>query len=158
MHNVNLVILVYIILSLIGILIPAIPSLILVLAGFFYYAYTINFTLISMQTIIFFSLLIIITIFLDYITILLFERRFDLSKIGIFLLVVGGVVGYILFNITGLVVAQVIAMISGELIEWNKRAINTLENKFFIIYLLNVMIKSSIVLIMVITFAYKVLL
>lgn len=148
-----------IVLGLVGVFIPALPGVPLVMVGIFLYAYITNFTIISIQLIIIFSLLTVISIFLDYLTTIFIAKKYNISRSNIIGMMISGLIGFLVLNVVGLVIGQAIGIVIFELIsgeDW----VNSIRKGglSFLGFFINVAIKVFIVSIMVGVFAYKVIL
>ncbi|QUH25967.1 DUF456 domain-containing protein [Serpentinicella alkaliphila] len=147
-----------IVLGLVGIFVLALPSVILVLAGIFIYSYITNFTVISIQLIIIFSILTIITMFFDYLTTIVIAKKYNISNKNIAGMLLSGLIGFLVLNVVGLVIGQAIGIVVFELLsgeDWIKSIKK--GGLSFLGFVLTVIIKVFVVCLMVGIFAYKVI-
>lgn len=149
---------VLIIVGIVGIFVPTIPSVILVLVGIFLYAYKTNFAVVSMDYIILFSILTVITIFLDYLTTLILAKKHHMSTSNIIGMFLSGLIGFMILNVVGLIIGQAIGIIVFELISgegWIKSFKK--GGVSFLGYFMSITIKVFVVALMISIFAFKVI-
>ena len=121
MTDINLIISVLLMLAgVAGIFISGLPGTILVFAGIAYYSWTTNFTIISINMLIFFGTLSIIGIALDFLSSIISVKKLGISQKGVWGMILGGILGFFVFNVVGMVVGQFLGVVAGEYVSGKK--------------------------------------
>lgn len=138
------------ILGVIGVFVSILPGPILAMAGIFLYGWRTNFDIISLRAIIIFAILTLFAIVSDYLASLLTAKRFDISKKALWGLFIGGIAGFLVFNVIGMIAGQFLGVFIGEMIE-GKRFLAALKSGSgaFLGYVIGIIINFTVVLSMV---------
>jgi uncharacterized protein len=102
-----------------GCVLPMLPGTPLVFAGIYIYAWLTDFTIISQNLIIFFLILTIISVLIEYISSSIGSKKFGASKLGFLGAFVGAVIG-VFFAPWGLIIGPLAGALIGELIVGKK--------------------------------------
>lgn len=135
--------------GLVGVVLPFLPGIPLAWLGLFIYAIVTGFEEISIATVVVFSIVMILTLALDFAAPMLGARKYQASRYGIFGAFLGFTVGVIVFGFWGIILGPFLGALLGELIARRqlkgafKAALGT-----FIGFLAGTLIKIIIVLIM----------
>lgn len=98
-----------------GCVLPMLPGTPLVFIGIYVYAWLTGFTIISRNLIIFFLILTVISVVIEYISSSIGSKKFGASKLGFIGAFVGAIVG-IFFVPWGLILGPLLGALIGELI------------------------------------------
>jgi len=121
MMNINFIISVLLMLAgVAGIFISGLPGTILVFSGIAYYSWTINFSIISVNMLILFGILTVISMALDYLSSLISVKKLGISQKGMWGMILGGILGFFIFNVIGMVLGQFLGIVIGELASGKK--------------------------------------
>ncbi len=105
--------------GLVGCVLPMLPGTPLVFAGIYIYAWLTGFTLISRNLIIFFLILTVFSVVIEYISSSIGSKKFGASKLGFFGAFVGAIIG-VFFIPWGLIIGPLAGALLGELIVGKK--------------------------------------
>lgn len=146
------------IIGLVGIVVPMIPGIGLIYLSALTYGFITNFEKIGMKTIIFFTLLTIVSFVLDYIGSYLGAKKFGATKYGIIGGIIGGILGLFVLTIPGLLIGQFVGTCIGELY-YGKELEVSMKSGFGTVvgYILGVVCNMTIGLSMVAVFVIGVL-
>lgn len=113
---------IFIILGLIGVVIPAIPGLPFVFLGVLIYAIFTHFTIITIPMILFFTIMVIISLVLGYSLGIYSTKKLGASSYGIWGGIIGIVVGLIFspFGLISFIICPILGTVAGELIGGKK--------------------------------------
>lgn len=148
--------LIFILVGFVGIMLPIIPSIPLIWFGIFLYGLATDFTEIDPSLLILVSILGLVVILLDYVTLIWGGRRFRASVWGVLGAVVGGLAGSCLGLLYGLVVGPLFGAIVSQLIV-GRDEVFALETKRFTVigYVGGTIIKFTVGVAMVGLFVWK---
>jgi len=141
-----------------GVFLPVLPGVPLVFAGTLIYAWSTGFQVITVGNLIFFAVLTVIAVTVDYAGGLITARKYGSSKYGLIGGVLGGALGLILLGIPGLIAGQLTGVILGELY-LGKQLKESFTSGFamFVGYILGSTVKIFFAGLIVIVFYIKVL-
>jgi hypothetical protein len=105
--------------GIIGALLPVIPALPLVYAGFFIYGLGTGWADYGWTVMIVGGLVTALAQLLDYVAGAIGAKRYGASKAGIWGSIIGGLVGVIFFNVVGLILGPFVGAMIGELV-WGR--------------------------------------
>ena len=121
MKDINLIISILLMIAgVAGIFISGLPGTILVFAGIAFYSWSTNFTILTLNVLIIFGILTIVSIALDYLSSIISVKKLGISKKGMWGMILGGILGFFVFNIVGLVIGQFLGVVAGELASGKK--------------------------------------
>lgn len=105
-----------IIIGLAGTVIPMLPGIPLIFAGFLVWGIASAWRDFSVQVLIILGVVTLVVTFLDYYAGGVGARKYGSSKSGIWGAIIGGIIGVLVFNIPGLVIGPFVGAVSGELL------------------------------------------
>ncbi len=151
-----IVCLIFILAGFVAILLPIMPSIPLIWFGIFLYGLATNFKEIDQSLLILISILGLVVIMLDYVTLIWGGRNFRASLWGILGAVVGGLAGSFLGWLYGLVIGPLFGAILSQLIV-GRDQVFALETKNFTVigYVGGTIIKFTVGVAMVGLFLWK---
>jgi len=137
---------------------PVLPGVPLVFAGTLLYAWSTGFQVITIGNLIFFGVLTAIASAVEYIGGMITAQKFGASKYGLIGGAVGSIMGLILLGIPGMIIGQLIGVVTGELYYGKQiRASFTSGFAMFAGYILGSTIKVFFAGLIVIVFYIKVI-
>lgn len=105
---------VLIVTGLVGTVVPVLPGTGLVFGGILLYALSFGIETVGLTTLVLFGIFTVLSFVLDLLASLYGAKRFGASRIGIIGSVLGGVIGFILLNLPGLLFGVFVGAVFGE--------------------------------------------
>lgn len=97
-----------------GIFVSGLPGTIFVFVGIAYYSWTTNFTIISIRLLILFGILTVISMALDYLSAIISVKRLGITQKGMWGMILGGILGFLILNVVGMVAGQFLGVVVGD--------------------------------------------
>jgi len=107
---------IFMLLGLLGIIIPGLPDTILIFAGALIYAIWTRFSEVNLNLILILGGLALVTYLFDYLGAVLGAKKFGASKLGIIGAILGGILGLSLFSFLGLILGAILGTAFFEII------------------------------------------
>ncbi len=116
METVGLIIsILLLIIGLIGTIVPMLPGIILIYAGFFVWGLSTGWRDYGLETMIILGAVTIIVLFLDYYAGAVGAKKYGASQAGFWGAIIGGIVGFILLNLPGIILGPFLGAVAGEM-------------------------------------------
>ncbi|MBI3115116.1 MAG: DUF456 domain-containing protein [Candidatus Kerfeldbacteria bacterium] len=144
--------------GMVGIFLPFIPSMPLIWLGVFFYGLVTDFTVIDNSFLVFASLLVLATIFLDYLTALWGGKRFRASLWTIFGAIVGGLVGSLFGLFYALIAGPILGAVVAEVVRGHDAAFTYRAKRYQVVgFLGGTIVKVAVGIAIVGLFLYETL-
>ena len=104
-----------ILIGLIGVVVPVLPGIGLIFSGIFLYAWYFGFGEIGIMTLVVLGIITLLSMVVDYLASAYGAARFGSSKWGIAGAVIGGLLGFLILNLPGLLLGLFFGAVAGEL-------------------------------------------